>query len=91
MRFEFFFAPVAMALGCYTVIQVLSALKVPDRGYVGIVVALLIFEFYAIGKHIVGFSSPESYYDSSVILLLPLIASVGVAVIAIRRAFGPFG
>ena len=88
VRFEFFFAPVAMALGCYTVIQVLSALKVPDRGYVGIVVALLIFEFYAIGKHIVGFSSPESYYDSSVILLLPLIASVGVAVIAIRRAFG---
>ena len=88
VRFEFFFAPVAMALGCYTVIQVLSALKVPDRGYVGIVVALLIFEFYAIGKHIVGFSAPESYYDSSVILLLPLIASVGVAVIAIRRAFG---
>ena len=88
MRFEFFFAPVAMALGCYAVIQVLSALKVPDRGYVGIIIALLIFEFYAIGKHIVGFSLPESYYDSSVIILLPLIASVGVAVIAIRRACG---
>ena len=88
MRFEFFFAPVAMALGCYAVVQILSALKVPDRGYVGIVAALLIFEFYAIGKHIIGLSSPESYYDSSVMLLLPLIASVGIAIIAIRRAFG---
>ena len=88
MRFDFFFAPVAMALGCYAVIQVLSALKVPDRGYVGIIIALLIFEFYAIGNHIIGFSFPELYYDSSVIVLLPLIASVGIAVIAIRRAFG---
>ena len=88
MRFDFFFAPVAMALGCYAVIQVLSALRVPDRGYVGIIIVLLIFEFYAIGKHIIGVSFPESYYDSSVIVLLPLIASVGIAVIAIRRAFG---
>ena len=88
MRFEFFFAPVAMALGCYAVVRVLSALKVPDRGYVGIVLALLIFEFYAIGKHVVGLSPPKSYYDSSAMLLLPLIASVGVAAIAIRRAFG---
>ena len=88
MRFEFFFAPVAMALGCYTVVRVLSTLKVPDRGYVGIVAALLIFEFYAIGKHVLGFSTSESYYDSSAMLLLPLIASVGVAFIAIRRAFG---
>ena len=88
MRFEFFFAPVAMALGCYAVVQALSSLKVPDRGYVGIVAALLIFEFYAIGKHIIGLSSPESYYDSSAILLLPLIASIGVAVITVRRAFG---
>ena len=88
MRFEFFFAPVAMALGCYAVVQVLSAAKMPDRGYIGIVAALLICEFYAVGKQVVGLSSPESYYDSSVMLLLPLIASVGIAVIAIRRAFG---
>ena len=88
MRFEFFFAPVAMALGCYAVVQVLSAFKVPDHGYIGIVAALLIFEFYAVGKQVVGLSTPELYYDSSVILLLPLIASVGIAVIAIRRAFG---
>ena len=88
MRFEFFFAPVAMALGCYVVVQVLSASKMPDRGYIGIVAALLIFEFYAIGKQVVGLSSPQSYYDSSVMLLLPLIASVGIAIVAIRRAFG---
>ena len=88
MRFEFFFAPVAMALGCYAVVRVLSAFKVPDRGYVGIVAALLIFEFYAVGKQVVGLSSPESYYDSSTMLLLPLIASVGVAIVAIRRVFG---
>ena len=88
IRFEFFFAPVAMALGCYAVVQVLSALEVPNRGYIGIIAALLIFEFYAVGKQVVGLSSPESYYDSSVIVLLPLIASVGIAVIAIRRAFG---
>ena len=88
MRFEFFFAPVAMALGCYAVVQVLSALEVPTRGYIGIVATLLIFEFYAVGKQVVGLSTPESYYDSSIMLLLPLIASVGVAIIAIRRAFG---
>ena len=88
MRFEFFFAPVAMALGCYAVVQVLSALEVPHRGYIGIIAALLIFEFYAVGKQVVGLSSLESYYDSSIMLLLPLIASVGVAIIAIRRAFG---
>ena len=88
MRFEFFFAPVAMALGCYAVVQVLSTFKMPNRGYVGIVTALLIFEFYAVGKQVVGPSSPESYYDSSVMFLLPFIASVGVAIIAIRRAFG---
>lgn len=88
MRFEFFFAPVAMALGCYAVVQVLSALKVPARGYIGIVAALLIFEFYAVGKQVVGLSSPESYYDSSVMLLLSLITSIGIAIIAIRRAFG---
>ena len=88
MRFEFFFAPVAMALGCYAVVQVLSALEVPHRGYIGIIAALLIFEFYAVGKHVVGLSSPESYYDSSAMLLLPLITSIGIAIIAIRRAFG---
>ena len=88
MRFEFFFAPVAMALGCYTIVRVLSALKVPNRGYIGIIAALLIFEFYAVGKQVVGLSSPESYYDSSVMLLLPLITSIGIAIIAIRRAFG---
>ena len=88
MRFEFFFAPVAMALGCYAVVQVLSVLEVPNRGYIGIIAALLIFEFYAVGKQVVGLSSPESYYDSSTMLLLPLIASVGVAIVAIRRVFG---
>ena len=88
MRFEFFFAPVAMALGCYAVVQILSALEVPNRGYIGIIAALLIFEFYAVGKQVVGLSTPESYYDSSVMLLLSLITSIGIAIIAIRRAFG---
>lgn len=90
IRFEFFFAPVAMALGCYAFVRALETLGIPDWGFGWILLFLLVFEFYAIGKHLSWLRLPHSYYDSSTVLSFALITAVGISAAVMRRTFRGF-
>ena len=86
MRFEFFFAPVAMALGSYAFVYVLRILRVSERGFTWILLCLLAFEFYAIGKHLSWLHLPQLDYDATTVISFALIIAIGVSVAALRPA-----
>ncbi|MYE87847.1 hypothetical protein F4X33_02480, partial [Candidatus Poribacteria bacterium] len=86
MRFEFFFAPVVMALGCYAFIRSLKTLKVPDWGVGLILLSLFAFECYAIREHLPILNLPDASYYSLTVPLFMLIIAIGPFAVTVWRA-----